>query len=305
MKKLFSQLFANKPSEERERLAIPGVPAAGQIYSFKTQPYSEFAPPTTGRYAAIKVLDVGASHVAIGVLEGIWSEPPTLKAVRGASIINKHHLSNDGRPASFGVQHAWWKLENDLDEVSYLGVLAVSARERSLANAIANFAPGSSFSTLHSANYTAEGEWRWANDRSAFVEEIELRNARNEADRAAKEKRYRERLSKLTWDQLLSETPFARWSPSPPYPSAEFTEAARNVILKACEELKELGPKPAKKLVRAILKKTVIWFNEEDERSGGVIETEEREDIFAVLEEMAHVARQKSLVDEIDEWREW
>ncbi len=36
-----------------------------------------------------------------------------------------------------------------------------------------------------------------------------------------------------------------------------------------------------------------------------VIETEEREDICAILEEMAHVARQKVLVDEIDECREW
>ena len=47
------------------------------------------------------------------------------------------------------------------------------------------------------------------------------------------------------------------------------------------------------------------WFNRADEQAGGVIETEEREDICAVLEEMAYVARQKSLVDEIGEWRAW
>jgi hypothetical protein len=73
----------------------------------------------------------------------------------------------------------------------------------------------------------------------------------------------------------------------------------------AREQVRALGPKPKKAQVRAILKCCVEWFNEADERFGGVIETEEREDICAVLEEIAFVARQKSLVNEIDEWREW
>ena len=77
------------------------------------------------------------------------------------------------------------------------------------------------------------------------------------------------------------------------------------MIRSACDALEKLGPKPRRADVRAILRKTVIWFNEADAAAGGVIETEEREDICAVLEEMAHVARQKVLVEEIDEWREW
>ena len=112
-------------------------------------------------------------------------------------------------------------------------------------------------------------------------------------------------MSKLTWEQLQLETPFERWTPSPPFPLEEFTVAARAMIRTACDALKELGPKPRRANVRAILKKAVVWFNEADERARGVIETEEREDICAVLEEMAHVARQKVLVDEIDEWRNW
>jgi hypothetical protein len=57
--------------------------------------------------------------------------------------------------------------------------------------------------------------------------------------------------------------------------------------------------------VRSILKACVEWFNKADAEAGGVIETEEREDICAVLEELAFVARQKALVEEIDTWREW
>ncbi|OQW46161.1 MAG: hypothetical protein A4S16_11610 [Proteobacteria bacterium SG_bin6] len=158
---------------------------------------------------------------------------------------------------------------------------------------------------MFAANHAAEGEWRWSNDREDVVIEVEKKNAKNEAERAAKEERYRTRLSNLTWEQLQSETPFERWSPSPPFPPEEFTNAARAVVRSACDALKELGPKPRRADVRAVLKKTVTWFNEADEKAGNVIETEEREDICAVLEEMAHVARQKVLVEEIDEWREW
>lgn len=44
---------------------------------------------------------------------------------------------------------------------------------------------------------------------------------------------------------------------------------------------------------------------EADEKAGGAIETEEREDICAVLEEMAFVARQAVLMEEVDMWRRW
>jgi len=57
--------------------------------------------------------------------------------------------------------------------------------------------------------------------------------------------------------------------------------------------------------VRKLLRECVEWFNKADEQAGGVIETEEREDICVVLEEMAYAARQESLVDEINNWRTW
>ena len=97
---------------------------------------------------------------------------------------------------------------------------------------------------------------------------------------------------------------FLRWSASPPFGPEEFTDAARATIRRACDALRELGPKP-RRADGAVLKRTVLWFNAAEEMAGGVIETEERQDLCAALEEMAHVARQKILVDEIDEWREW
>jgi hypothetical protein len=293
------------PESEGEPRPSPSDPEEGQVYSFRTRPYSEFAPPATGRYAALKIIGVTDKHVAVAALDGIWSEAPTLKETRTSSIINEHRFAHTGRPAVFGVNRKWWWPNNDLEDFRFVGMQVVSATERSFANAIAGFALGSRFSTISATNYAAEGEWRWSNDRERFVEESEQKKAKNEAELAAKKERYRTRLSKLTWDQLLSETPFGNWSPSPPFPPEEFTNAARAVIRDACTALQELGPKPRRADVRAVLKKTVQWFNEADEEAGGVIETEEREDICAVLEEMAFVARQKVLLDEIDAWRDW
>lgn len=286
-------------------ISLPTSIEAGQVYSFQTRPYSEFGPAHTGRFAAIKILGADDQHVVVAVLDRVWPEAPTGKDIRGVSIINEHRFAHTGRPAVFGVSRNWWKPESDLDEFNFAGTLPVSRAEQSHVDAVANYAPGSRLSTLHAANHAAEGEWRWANDRDAFVVEVEKRNAKNETERAAKEERYRTRLSKLTWAQLRSETPFERWTPSPPFPSEEFTTAARATIRNAYDALEQLGQKPRRADVRAILKRTVNWFNEADEEAGGVIETEEREDICAVLEEMAHVARQKVLVEEIDEWREW
>lgn len=280
-------------------------PRAGEVYAFRTSPFSEFAPPETGRFGAFKVLWVDDRFIVVAALTGIWPSPPVLEDTKRASILEEHRFAYTGRPAVLGVTRDLWEPETDLTDVHLLGELRLTANEQANAKAVSAFAIGTSFGTLSSINYAVEGEWRWANDRDKLVEEAALKTASDNAKRAAREERYRTRLAQLTWEQLLSETPFERWSPSPPYPPEDFTLAARKVVLDACVALRDLGAKPRRAEVRAVLKETVQWFNEADDRAGGVIETEEREDICALLEEMAHVARQKALVDEIDAWREW
>jgi len=285
-------------------MARDGSPVAGNVYSFHTSPLSEFAPPETGRYAAFKVLDINERFIAIAVLEGIWSRPPTLRAANEAVILRQRRFAHTGQMAAFGVNADWWTF-SDLENMSLLGTGSLSPEEKAMGAEIIGFGVGISYSTLPYANYAAEGEWRWEHDRDALILESAKSKAKAAAERAAKEERYQTRLKNLTWEKLLAETPFERWVPSPPFPPAEFSEAARQTIHNACRELRELGPKPPKAKVRSILRRCVEWFNEADKAAGDVIETEEREDICAVLEEMAFVAKQKSLVDEIDNWREW
>jgi hypothetical protein len=285
-------------------MAGDAPPVAGNVYSFRTSPLSEFALPETGRYAAFKVLGVSERYIAIAVLEGIWATPPSLSAANEAVVLHEHRFARTGRMAAFGVNADWWT-PSDLDSVSLLGSGSLSPEEKAIGAKIIGFRIGCSYSTLGYANHAAEGEWRWEHDRDALIVEAEMSKAKAAAERAAKEERYRTRLKNLTWEKLLAETPFERWVASPPFPSAEFAEAARETIRNACRELRELGPKPPKAKVRSILRRCVEWFNEADKAAGEVIETEEREDICAALEEMAFVAKQKSLIDEIDNWREW
>jgi len=279
-------------------------PSVGDVYAFQTAPLNEFASPETNRYAAFKIIGVNDQHLAIAVLDGVWDRLPRLIEVSKARVLRQHRFAHTGRTAAFGVQTAWWK-PGDLKAIVLIGRVQLTAEESGLGGDIISFAVGTSHATLNAVNSTAEGEWRWANDREALIAEHEKTRARDAAIRAAEEERYRTRLSKLTWDQLLSETPFERWSPSPPFPPANFTQSARQTIHAACRDLSALGPKPKKAQVRAVLKGCVEWFNKADAEAGSVIETEEREDIFAALEEMAFVARQKALVEEIDAWRDW
>jgi hypothetical protein len=76
-------------------------------------------------------------------------------------------------------------------------------------------------------------------------------------------------------------------------------------LLLACAELSALAPKPRKPAARAIFKRCVAWFNHADHRIGGMIGTAERDDIRAALAEMARLAGQKRLLEEIDGWRDW
>jgi hypothetical protein len=274
------------------------------VYAFQTVPYNEFAAPETNRYAAFKIIGINDRLLAVSVLDGIWDRQPTLNEVSRVSLLREHRFAHEGRTAVFGVQLGWW-LPSELSAVRLLGTVSLSSEERGIFSGINRGVPGTRHSTLHRVNYAAEGEWRWANDRGLFLAETEKKKAKEEAIRAAQEERHRTRLSKLSWEQMLAETPFERWTTSPPFPPTHFTAAARRTIHDACHDLSVLGPKPKKAQVRAILKACVEWFNKADAEAGGVIETEEREDIVAVLEEMAFVAGQKSLVEEIDNWREW
>jgi hypothetical protein len=283
---------------------LNSTPADGSVYTFRTRPYSDFAPPLTGRFSALKVLGSSKDLVVVAVPDCIRATPPTLDDVRASAILHEYRFVHTGEPAIWGVPAEWWDVL-DLDSTTLLGTLPLSPDETRIASEILTVRVGWSVSSMRRADYAAEGEWRWANDNESFVAEQEHVTLRIAAQQAAEQKRLKNRLRSLTWEQLLSEVPFQGWTPSPPYPPEALTREARAVVHGTCRSLQALGPKPRKSDVRRLLRECVEWFNRANEQAGGVIETEERENICALLEEMAFVARHRSLVNEIDSWRSW
>jgi hypothetical protein len=188
--------------------------------------------------------------------------------------------------------------DNILEDAKYIGSVVLSKVDADILSGCR------SYSAWSWASAVAEGEWRWKHDRVAYTEEVRLKNEALLARVAAERERQKTRLNTLTWETLLAEKPFSRWDRHPPFPPLEFVEAAREQIRSTAQALQALGPKPRRPQVRGILKSCVDWFNAKDSEFGNVIETEEREDICAVLKEMAHVAHQRALVSEIDKWRE-
>lgn len=275
----------------------------GSIFGFRTSPAFPDSPPLTGRYGTFVVLAHNRNIVALAALDGVWESMPTLAEAQGSPLLRSNRFAARNRIASVGCDP---KDEPTLAEFTLLGEAPLTDEQRKLGAKYLGDNPfGLPFSSAEKVGTDVEHEWRWAHDRDAYLREYELNRQRDEQQRLAAQHRYETRLKGLTWEQLLSETPFERWDQSPPFPPAEFRDAAASRVLQACRELAELGPKPRKAAARTALKALVSWLNEADARAGGVIETEEREDIYLVLEEIAHGAGHPSLVEEAAGWATW
>ncbi|WP_239008590.1 hypothetical protein [Streptomyces sp. Tue 6075] len=275
----------------------------GAVFAFRTSPLHPDSPPGTGRFGALAVVARTPEVIAVAVFDGVWNRVPALEEVREHRVLRRRRFAHTGRPAVFacGVDDP-----TGLTGLTALGTTPLTAEQTKLAAPyISPRSVGTSFSTLALADSDVEGEWRWEHDREALLREQEAAEERRRLAAEAEKERYAARLAALTWEQLLAETPFERWTPSPPFPPAAFRRAAVRRVHQACRELRNLGPKPRKPAARKVLKSLVQWFNTADRAAGWVIETEEREDIGLVLEELAHVAGHPSLVMEADEWREW
>lgn len=272
-------------------------PEPGALYAFRTK-------AGVDRHAVLKIIGVSPDTIAVAVLAGVWKRPPTLAEASDSGVLAEHRFAVGGRPALFGLYVTWWDPAELLDQ-RLLGMSNVSPQEAEAAHRIMHTRVGCSYGPLTGAAFSAEAEWRWLHDREAYVAEVDQYRADMEAARLAREERFRTRLDGLTWEQLLAEDPLAGWASSPPFPSAEFTDAVRATLHDACRSLQALGLKPRKTEVRAVLKACVLRLNDADAQAGEVIETEEREDLCIALEEMAFVARQPALIEEIEDWKTW
>jgi len=204
------------------------------------------------------------------------------------------------RPGSHPDRAVWFILLDPGKIPHALTYLGSGQRSQAEARLVARCG---NYSGWIQVSWAVEGEWRWKHDRAAYEKEVRREQDGFRARRADARAQQKSRLEALTWDTLLKEKPFRAWRA--PTPSARFIAAARTRMHDAIRALQALGAKPKRAQVRAILKACVEWFNAKDVEFGGVIETDEREDIYAAFEELTVVARQRALLSEMDAWRSW
>lgn len=165
--------------------------------------------------------------------------------------------------------------------------------------------PQGSYMAWASVSLMIDHEDRSIRDRTAWEADITRRRAEDEARWAEQRAREAERLKGITLDQLSREVIFEQWDTRTKIVPARYTKAARKRMNDLIKALSALGPKPKRGDVRLELKACVEWFNSVDGTMGYAIETVEREDIYAVLEEICWACKQKPLIQEIDDWRDW
>jgi hypothetical protein len=267
----------------------------GDIFSFRTTPIPRSSKYDTHRFAALKIIAITGRRLFWVVFDGTFDVHPTIEQVASLPWLRNTRLAFKNDPA------CRWSEPGEFHppELGRIGSLPVTADDLALATGLRPFGP------MNGAAVDAEGEWRWRNDRQAFVKEVEEDVRADRERREEAERRRKERQLQLTWDALRQQRFFDRWEPSPPFPPEAFVKAARERLQTTISELRAMGEKPRRTQVRKCIKSTVEWFNAKDAEFGHVIETEEREDICLLLEDIVCVARQPSIADEIGEWRTW
>jgi hypothetical protein len=286
---------------------------AGEIYSFKTSPYYKFSEPDTQRYACLKILSPETtaheskdSLVTYLVLERVFPVPPTLDEVRGLSPLEQKRFNfgqltpfermSKNPPKNYATCSARLDWKPDVLEFSLVGSLPLTEEEKALGE------KNSSYSAWSFASVNAEGEWRWEHDKETLLSEHVLQKEETKQRKQAAKDRLENRLSKLTWEKLLAEDCFERWKETPPFPPSAFKNAMRQRVNEPISELQALGEKYPRAKVRKILKSLVNDITLLDQKFDFVIETEEREDIYNVFDDLTFLSKQRCLMDEIPDW---
>jgi len=291
---------------------------AGEIYSFKTSPYNKFGQQDTQRYACLKILRPETtenqpkdSSVVYIVLGGVFPAPPNIDEIKDLGPLVRERFMygqlttfermSKNPPKKYARNAADAFGDPNLLEFSLVGTLALSDEERILGE------NNASYSVWRFASVDAEGEWRWAHDREKLLAEHELQKQENERRKQAEKERFENRLSKLTWEILLDESLFERWVESPPFPSRDFKDALVARIRTSIRDLQAMGEKYPRAKVRKILKTLVHDITLLDQKFDHPIETEEREEIYGVFDDLTFLSKQRALMEEIPDWHylEW
>jgi len=261
---------------------IMGLPNPGDTF---------LMPLADGRFGLCRVLDVRTQRIPSALVVAspwIGTEPPDLAdPVLREHLILTHHSWNKATAISWAIQ----KVPRDF---RLLGTLKPTKDELALDKG--------GVSTWAYFPLQVLLQWRWDNDRDALLGEEKMKKDLERIERERNAIREKERIARLTWDDLRSKQFFPTWKS---YPSKKLTRASEVIMQQTVEDLQKLGESGSRTAKRNILKECIERFNQLDGENKHFIETVEREDICNQFYEIAHVAGFDDEPNLADEWREW
>ncbi|RYE35583.1 MAG: hypothetical protein EOP23_00650 [Hyphomicrobiales bacterium] len=264
----------------------------GMILSFESPPAFAHMPPS-GRYGAIKILGTDEGWIRYGVLDMLWPEPPTIEQAAARQFWRRLAFDDTGgnRLAySFGA--AYWP-GKAAPNLSVVGTRKVTRPESACLGDMTSIA------SLFMAARAGEREWLWRHERALFL------TAWRQDEATGSPRTTTGNLAIKRLDDLLREDPFPQWSDGlVSMPPATFVTMARAAIRKTCLDLKALGPRRTQSQTAHVLRQCIDRFNAAHARDG-IIETEERAAIMAVVAQIATSAGHADLAEAADTWREW
>ena len=142
-------------------------------------------------------------------------------------------------------------------------------------------------------------QWQWDHDRPAYEEAVAA------SDRQMQKSREKSRTTPgkvVSLSELRRRHLFKDWEN---YVSAGILRRCRRLFRETVDELVVLGPRPKRSVVLEILRRCTEQLNELDEAHDGFIETQEREDLCRLIDELGAAVGVRDKMPLADQWREW
>jgi len=281
----------------------------GDLIAFQISEQEHFSPINVGKWGVLKILATDGKDskptLTASVLRGIHKTQPVLRKVARNKVLALKRFANNAKfkTAIFTIPLT--------QKLTLLNPILIghsdyrSGEEPAAVQAVAQNGHVGRMADWQFASIELDGEDRFQNDPAGFAADIAKSQAAFEEKMRSDRERERTRLKGLNLDVLSGETPFASWDQRTEVVPPAYTKAARQQAQQTLAALQTLGDKPKRADVRKSIEALAQWFNQTDGMLGYAIETEEREDIYTFLEELCWASKQKALVRELDDWRDW
>jgi len=247
-----------------------------------------------GRFGVCRVLQVvipeqsRSPQALVALSDWIDHAPPPLahRSVRKILHLTHHLWSN--RPELIWVGQP--------PPLSFRKIGSVPILKKDVA------ASSGSYSAWESLPLQLYLQWRWDHDRDALLLEDAAKKEAEEVKRREAAIRHAHILATVSLKSLL-ELPdlFPFWDDYPPSGVKKAIEQTIRTFIKAINTPNKISRRDATRELR----RCVDVINKIDADNNHPIETEEREDLFELFEQIFTAARHPDLLDKADQWRDW